>query len=550
MSPPYKFPRSSGSLDLTDPESLPSSSHNEQQSHPSLLITDSHGHASQPSDQFSDQHYLDRFTSAAESFGSSSSSSPPSAPSGAHLSAAFSLAPSAPKTLSRISERSEYSVSAYSSNTRDSSNPDPPSTPPRTLSPSPSPIDPAFPHNGLQASFSFPTPPAHAQLPPPPASFSSGNYHLAALPSLPGSPIKHHLPTRPLTTPLPARNPTAIPVPVDNFAAPPSPHRSNSPYGGEEVMVQLPGRSPLGAEQQYQQQYQHAQKDSDSSSAWATAEDEKVHGGVFFPGDGYTDVSLVQTSSNRFTLDAVDGQVREKQPGEGWAEEEDGKRGNKWICWGFLLLMLVGVGVGVGVGVSQKKASEAKSAAAAENAASSSSSSSSASIQTVLRPSVTSVSFSSAHPSSSSSSSSRATAVATAAGTFTTTFAYSRSGATTVVPLTYTIPSSYDVRANGQWQFTEAVVLPAIGTGSASGSFTSDLRFRVQPTSTAVSSASTTSKASSATATTTKVAKRDLQEERLADKRRWQRKDAEVEKREAAVKRHAQGAALRQRMLR
>ncbi|GAA5888374.1 hypothetical protein JCM6882_008596 [Rhodosporidiobolus microsporus] len=554
---PYKFPRSGGSLDLTDPSSIPPPQPQpEPPSHPSLLITDSSGHASllpEPSASLSDADYLAKFTTATNTLLSSSSSAPsPGAFNPGHLSVNTLPGVPASKTLSRISEASEYSVSAYSSNTRDSSpfgglapsTPSHSAAPSRSPSPAPSPIDPAFPHHAPPASFSFPTPPQHAHLPPPVVSV------------LPGSPKRHHLPSRPLTTPLPVLNPSPVPVPRDNFARPPGQERAGSPstpYGGE-VMVQLPNRAPVVAAPQQPHAAYHHPKDSESSSAWATAEDEKfgsesvaggaAKAGVFFPGDGYDGASLSGASSqNRFTLDADDRMRRERAPGGGW-EEEGGKRGNKRVWIALCVIAVIAIAVGVGVGVSSKKSSEAskeKAAAAASSAALSSSPSSS----------------STAAPTSSSSASSSSlqsvirptnTRAAGAVETFSTTFAFSRSGTSTVVPLTYTIPTSYDTRANGQWQFTQEVVLPAIASGSrATGSFTSDLRFRVQPTSTA---SGTGAAAATATGRSVTVEKRGVREEMLDERRRWERSLAEGAGEAEAVRRHVEGARRRKRMIR
>ncbi|GAA6014512.1 hypothetical protein JCM10207_001631 [Rhodosporidiobolus poonsookiae] len=546
---PYKFPRSGGSLDLTSVADPPSPPQQEEPapSHPSLLITDSSGFNSHPPEPtLNNEQYLAKFTSAAHSLldaSSSSSAEAPLPPSPAHLSAALPILPSAPKSLSRISEVSEYSMSAYSSGTRDSSSPSPlpetalaPSALPystsasssRSASPAPSPIDPAFP-SPPQPVFTFPQPPTHSGI---------------AYPALPGSPKRHHLPSRPLTTPIPAANPTPVPVPIDNFAAPqgqervPSPVEARaSPFGNErEVMVQLPGRGPLA--QQQPAYYGHSGKDSEGSSAWATAEDEKHGGygghsaGVFFPGDGYDSVSLAPSSTrtgsashNRFTLDADERTPRrERAPAGGWEDEKRGSNRRVWIA--FAILAIIGVAVGVGVGVGTKKAHETSEKAALADA--SSSPSSSLSGVSVLTPTPTSASFSSNHPASSSSGLSTATlAGATAAAAVQTysRFTFARSGATTAVDLTYTIPSSYAVRADGRWQFTQAVELPAISRGASgevSASFVSELRFRVEPTSTA------------AAATTTDTARAEVQ------------KRAEVE----AVERHREARVKRGRVIR
>ncbi|BGP43214.1 hypothetical protein JCM10450v2_007358 [Rhodotorula kratochvilovae] len=529
MHPTYKFPRSHGSLDLTDPSSVPPpSAPSGSQSHPSLLITDSSGHAQDQTEGMTDAQYLAKFTSATNALLDG-----PGAPDPAHLST--TLYPS--KTLSRISE---YSESAYSSVSRSRDSQEPPSSPPRSeisRSPSPgvSPIDPAF--GGAPASFSFPAPPtfhaAHlsAQAPPlipvttptsprpaPSQRLTVANPDASSpLLSTPGSaspapPItRHHLPSRPLTTPLPLANPAPVPVPLDNFAAPPSHDRADSPQwsvhspdDAREYMVQLPGRAVLpggGGARGEQRLSRHAQENSQASTVWATAEDEKFFGasGEAYAG-AYDAASLVGSgsaegtgtgSSNRFTLDdekigvGRDLQQRsQRRKGsdastatgtQGWEPEQEQPRkgANRRLLWGFTVLLVIGVAVGVGVGVGKKQSDERHSSdslAAASSAASSSSSASapsstapSSSLRSIIRPSATS-----------------ASASPTAPTTFSTTFAYAQSGRSTVVPLTYTIPSSYSTRADGRYQFTEPVVLPNLG--SAGGSFTSELRFRVAPT--------------------------------------------------------------------
>ncbi|BGP19857.1 hypothetical protein JCM10213_003166 [Rhodosporidiobolus nylandii] len=520
-----KLPRSSGSLDLTElgaappppppPPSAPA--------HPSLLITDSSGSSSSyvphndpfappgSGPQLSDQLLLAKFTGAAQTLLQAEASPPTSSaplPNPAHLSVTSLAGEPNPRTLSRISEASEYSQSSFSPSaygareSLPSSNERPSTPPPRTISVSsslrsPSPALPAF---------TFPAPPSHAHLPPP-------------QPVLPGSPKKHHLPTRPLTTPLPAMNPALVPVPIDVFARPPGQERVGSPYGGmqqqEPVMVQLPGRAAVLPAR-------HAHNASESSSAWATAEDEKgsfssasktgAQGGVFFPGDGYDSLSLQQTQStnNRFTLDA-----EPKAPRGAPGGQESGKKGNRRVWIALLLLAVVGIAVGVGVGVGKKRAASSSAdsrndLASAAFFSSASPTSSSPPLDTVLLPTSSSASFSSASPS----------AAVDAPQTYSTTFGFSRSGATTVVPLTYTVPTSgIQTRSDGRWQFTEEVVLPAAGSGSgAGGSFTSDLRFRIQPTGTGSSAAD------GAQQTDGVARKRDLQSERMGE-RRWERRE-------------------------
>ncbi|GAA6051393.1 hypothetical protein JCM3770_000496 [Rhodotorula araucariae] len=535
MHPSYKFPRSHGSLDLTDPSSVPAPpAPSGSRSHPSLLITDSSGDVQAQTAGLTDEEYLAKFTSATNSLLEGPAATGPATPNLAHLST--TLYPS--KTLSRISE---YSESAYSSVSRSRDSQEPPPSPPRSensrsSSPIVSPVDPAF--GGEPASFSFPAPPAFhaahlsAQAPPlvpvttPTSPRPAPSHRLTVANPDASSPLlsasgtespvpaitRHHLPSRPLTTPLPLANPAPVPVPLDNFAAPPSHGRSDSPqwsahsHGGatddpREYMVQLPGRAvlPGGAGASAQRLSRHAQEDSQASTVWATAEDEKFSGaGAYDAGSFVGGGSVTGSGSpNRFTLDdekigvGRDLQQRRKVSDastatgtQGWEPEPEQPRkgANRRLLWAFIVLVVIGVGVGVGVGVGKKQADarhESDTLAASSltsSAAPSSSTAPSSSLRSIIRPSTTSA------PTSS-----------TTAKTYSTTFAYAQSGRSTVVPLTYTIPTSYSTRADGRYQFTEPVVLPDLGT--AGGSFTSELRFRVAPTATAAATPTSTAAA-------------------------------------------------------
>ncbi|GAA5891571.1 hypothetical protein JCM8208_007327 [Rhodotorula glutinis] len=592
MQPSYKFPRSLGSLDLTDPSSVPApppGGPSGSRSHPSLLVTDSSGH---PQASLSDEQYLDKFTSAVNSLRDGGGPSAGLvAPNPAHLSTqSFGRS----KSLSRISE---YSESAYSSGSRARDSHEPPASPPprsdASRSPSPggaSPIDPAF--GSAPSSFAFPAPPAiyAAHLAPQgahgpplvpvtkpvsPKPVPSQRFHVtnpdATSPSLSPSPVpgRHHLPSRPLTTPLPLANPNPVPVPLDNFAAPPaaapradSPQWSSSSHSHEygassspEYMVQLPGRAVLAehAQQQQQQRFsRHGQEHSESSTAWATAEDDKFFhdaGGDVYAApyhamsfDGH-EPHRGGDSPNRFTLDdekigvGRDLQQQRRKGSDattmtatqGWEPEgEQVRRGaNRRLWWALLVVVIIAVAVGVGVGVGRKQAdagraendslvpASASSSSSPSSPSSSSSSdepSSSSSQRTIIRPSATSAASTAA--------------AAAAVETYSTTFGYEQSGRSTVVPLTYTIPTSYATRADGRYQFTQQVVLPDLGagaTGAQTASFTSDLRFRVAPT----DSASGAGGGGGATieATRRERERRRSVEERVESARRWDRRE-------------------------
>ncbi|GAA5889522.1 hypothetical protein JCM5296_005975 [Sporobolomyces johnsonii] len=525
---PHSLPRSLGSIDLTNHPALSSSSSASSDhhafaagpSHPSFLVTDSSANDVMPS-SLTDEQYLAKMTSATRTL-----LAHPSSQSSGHLSSSYPA--TSGKALSRISE---YSESAYSADgatsARNSREPQglTPSASTQTVTSESSSSAPTNP------SFLFPAPPSHAPLsssdPEPSAALSYSHY---AAPALPGSPQRSHLPSRPitaLTTPLPTSNPAPVPVPIVNFANPAAEVRSDSPYAAvmlrangapaaKEVMVQLPGRAvTTGPNAAYQS---HESKPSDATT-W-TASGMTLDSMDKDAGAGaYDTISLAPSGSStaggashhRFTLDH-----HEKPRGaalggaQGWEKEGGRRKGNKRLLWCLLLLAVVGAAVGVGVGVGAKKHSSEKSVQADAGAAaaeSSSSASSSSPLQTLILPSTTAA----ASASSTDDTRSSASRTATAVPTYSTTFAYGTSGRATVVPLTYTIPSSYDTRENGQWQFTEAVVLPSL---SGSGSFTSELRFRVAPTGTAVARKKRDLGGER---------RRDVQEETRGKARRWER---------------------------
>lgn len=328
----------------------------------------------------------------------------------------------------------------------------------------------------------------------------------------PGSPspgvTRHHLPSR-LTTPHPIPlHASSAPVPVDNFAAP----RSDSPH------VFVPS---------------HRKQDSSISDAWREKNDYHTFAAPARGSEdefGRTTVDGGESdaeSRHRFTLGddtyaynarhLASGDMRNGSLGkemnmmdgggrgavasmpkgaQGWENEGGRRKRNVKMLWCLAILVIIGVAVGVGVGVSKSnEAKERDSSAAAASGASSSSSggeslatadtASSSPTVDALATSVISVTTPSA--TSLHTSTTRSSATATAQATYSTSFAFASGSLTTTVPLTYTIPSSYDVRGNGQYQFTEEVVLPSLGTNG--GSFTSSLRFRIAPTATGTSAA-------------------------------------------------------------
>lgn len=554
MRPAYKFPRSQASLDLSDTnhaanaQAGPSGS----VSHPSLLVTDSQGHASGLYDEQMMQQYSD---AGRNMLGPGASASHHQNP--AHLSA--SLFPS--KSLSRISE---YSESAYSSGSHSRDSQDRAQSPSLSYLYSPKQREPSA------SSYAFPTPPAHAHLA---ASSNSPTPILATNPVAPApapvafrvmnpddrhpdeglsAPRKHHLPSRPLTTPFPSEGLAPTPVPLDNFAAPPGRERSDSPFNGtssdadsradspvqqrQHVMVQVPSQAMVSQDPHRYSYHVPGASQSTTQTAWQSAEEDfdakfDSRSALFNSNGVYDNASAFgadpcggyaerNASANRFTLDD-DEKVRRRKASDasamtigtqGWDPEREKKGSNKKVWWGLLVLVLIGVGVGLGVGLSKKNNSAThgnaqNAAAAAESSSAKDATATSLTIPTILHPSSTAIAFSSASaftssaasdsaaPSASSaasstgesSASSPSPTAAPAVETFSTTFGYQQGESKTVVPLTYTIPTSFDTRANGQWQFTEQVVLPNL---SGTGSFTSDLRFRVQPTTSAGGTAS------------------------------------------------------------
>ncbi|GAA5930662.1 uncharacterized protein JCM15063_002427 [Sporobolomyces koalae] len=532
---PYQFPRalprSQGSLDLTSEVQPP------QQPRPLFVITNATPQDAipPPSPAEADpQQHLARMTSATRSLLAHQAPSDTLSPPAQHL----SITNDRNKTLSRISE---YSESAYSADGSSMSRPTSHEPQPR-LTPSNSTST-----NGTTPttmSFSFPAPPAQVS-PPAPTIALPQIPHSAhdqaratvvspspwAYPALPGSPSRSHLPSRPitaLTTPLPTSNPSPVPVPISNFANPSTfEHRSESPqYArhpiGDNSMVQLPGRvvvpNPRAS-------YHHSQPSD--ATAWtidgkySTTEKED-------PFAAYDAVSIAPSShaggesNHRFTLDN-----NEKQNAPSMLNSIlPAKKGaNRTLWWCLAILAVIGIAVGTGLGVGLRHLKQEQTQDDGVVGVDSSNISDRPS-QSVLLPTASASSSatasqsaptfynigSSSSPSPQESDSVEPTSTAEA---FSTTFGYRIGSRTTVVPMSYTIPSAYFTRDDGRIQFTEQVVLPSLGS---SGSFTSDLRFRVpEPTETAKSSTTTTSR---------KLAKRDLQKERKEDKRRWERKTA------------------------
>ncbi|BGP58002.1 hypothetical protein JCM8202_001760 [Rhodotorula sphaerocarpa] len=581
MRPAYKFPRSQASLDLSEANRAaemaagPSTS----VSHPAFLVTDSQGEASHLDDE---QHFADAPRSSLAPLAPSRS-----APNPAHLSA--SLFPS--KSLSRISEYSEsvYSSAAYSRDSQDCAE-------------SPSLSYLYSPPGGRDSSAStsaFPAPPASAHLAP---AASSPTPFLATNPIAPSpvptalravtpderqpepgllsAPRKHHLPSRPLTTPFPSEGLAPMPVPLDNFAAPPGRERAEAAWNGhamtgsegseggwhassapEHFMVQVPGQALVAQDQGRRFSHLPGGSQSTTKTGWTSTHDGfdaqfDSQSVLYNEADAYDTVPTYgspdlygeyperNASANRFTLDD-DEKVRRRRKGsdasaqtngnQGWDPEREKRGSNKWIWWGLLALLLVGAGVGLGVGLSRSNFSSAHAgsqqnaaaAAAANSESSSVAATPSMSMPTMLYPSSASTAFASSAESSSipapasvaSSASVSPSPTESAAGffrpdpytasatatdsattsieTFSTTFGFSRHGGTTVVPLTYTIPTSFDTRANGQWQFTESVVLPEV---NGPGSFTSDLRIRVRPTTSPAAASATATAAARSTA--------------------------------------------------
>lgn len=287
---------------------------------------------------------------------------------------------------------------------------------------------------------------------------------------------------------LPSRS-IASPVPIDNFAAP----RSDSPYG------------------------LHRRNQSSGQHAVPAVSDVRVSE----QGDSR---SMTGESRHRFTIgdtyeyneyDEPSGRRRPPQMSEkkasGWEDEGGRRTRNKRFLWCLVVLVIIAVAVGVGVGMSSKnKSGDAEDDGAPSDAASTGTTDSvvdasedaPTSVSTADPTAPTATALVTATLTSpllssttrSGSSSRPANALSAVAGALQATpvpqtlvYAYEVSGVTTSAPVVYTIPpAGVQTRANGQWQFTEDVVLPyPVGVGT--GSFTSSLRFRIDPTTTAVS---------------------------------------------------------------
>ncbi|KAK4051510.1 Target SNARE coiled-coil homology domain-containing protein [Microbotryomycetes sp. JL221] len=323
------------------------------------------------------------------------------------------------------------------------------------------------------------------QPPPPMPTISSHPVAASPTPSI----VRHHLPSRPLTTPVPVANAISYPVPIDNFAAP----RSDS----QQTYVAPSSFGPVTNGSRG-----HAQQDSLGTI------DEKysgVGGGVVMYDD---DVSLlsnrggdVTKGDNRFTLgDYLDHQNKEtgsmssilgagaggrrtKTPTggrQGWDDVQHQDRRKRWLKMliAVIVVLVIILAVALGVGLTRSKANSDKSRD--ENqAASGESSSAQRPIPSTTRivPESTSKTAASSTASQTDAATSPTTTsrpASTAADpeegqaqTFSTSFAFEDNGATTVVPLTYTIPQSRLTRENGWYQFTQNVALPhATGGGT------------------------------------------------------------------------------------
>ncbi|GAA5960920.1 hypothetical protein JCM3765_007538 [Sporobolomyces pararoseus] len=509
---PYRFPRSQGSLDLTDPN-LPSASSSSSLSHPemqqprpSFVITNATPQDGIPHSG-SEQQHLARMTSATRTL----LSHPNSSQSSQHLSIGglSNGGGGNGKTLSRISEYSESAYSADGSSRPNSHEPEARSLTQAGLTPSASTSTNESSNNGTTPttmSFAFPAPPAHSSPPAPtgplPEIPQSRETVVSpspwAYPTLPGSPSRSHLPSRPitaLTTPLPTSNPHPVPVPISNFA----PHSRNEPRPSNETsstMVQLPGRAVTADPRASC----HHSQPSDSTLAWTM---EGKYSTDKNPYAAYDAVSIAPSSSthggggggesnHRFTLDN-----NEKSPSRLGNVLPVKKGANRTLLWVLAILAVIGIALGTGLGVglkNLKKEQDANSDGVVGVDSSLPSSDNSQPSKSVLLPtptaSTSSVVFNS--PSAASSQSGPSIAMINAEA-FSTTFGYRIGSKTTVVPLSYTIPTSYFTREDGRIQFTEEVILPSL---DGEGSFTSDLRFRVPPTDSAPQASSTSTAAS------------------------------------------------------
>ncbi|GAA6007569.1 hypothetical protein JCM11491_004210 [Sporobolomyces phaffii] len=539
---PYRFPRSQGSLDLTDPNLPPAtfsssvSSPEIQHPRPSFVITNATPQDGLPRSATEQQH-LARMTSATQNLLSQPKSS---APSPQHLSIgglSTHGGGSNGKTLSRISEYSESAYSDNGSSRTNSQQPEPrePSGSVGGLTPSASTSTNDSSNNGTTPttmSFSFPAPPAHSSPPAPTIPLPQIPHEPRetvvspspwAYPALPGSPSRSHLPSRPitaLTTPLPTSNPNPVPVPIAGFA--PQFSRTDS-HPDDSTMVQIPGRTVTGISRASYHQPQPS-----DSTAWTL--EGKYSTDKSSPYLAYDAVSIAPShstnggggeSNHRFTLDN-----NEKSPSRLGNVLPVKKGANRTLLWFLAIVAVIGIALGTGLGVglkNLKKENNVSDGVVGVGSSSSPSSDDSSPSQSVLLPTSTRISSDSpAGPAASTvafesrSDSAASSSRDAVAETLSTTFGYRIGSKTTVVPLSYTVPTSYFTRDDGRIQFTQQVVLPSL---DGQGSFTSDLRFRIPATETASSSAP----ANTAVARS-RLAKRDLQGERVGDRRRWERK--------------------------
>ncbi|GAA5845607.1 hypothetical protein JCM3766R1_003528 [Sporobolomyces carnicolor] len=479
----YRFPRSQRSLDLTT-----TTSHEQQRPSPTLVITNATAQDDLP--------HLDRMTLATRTLLSSSSSSSKN-DNNQHL----SINALNEKTLSRISE---YSESAYSADDAASHSRSRPNSHEPTTS------------TTRTTSFAFPGAPSPprshptAPLPPVPATVRdvvSPSPSPWAYPTLPGSPSRSHLPSRPitaLTTPLPSANPNPVPVPISNFA--PTAHH-------DHMMVQIPGRAatrPAGVDHSSQPSdstlTSSSRRHNDGGRPYADDDDAKRY--YYNEKDGFGDAydavsiapsSLIESTNNRFTLDHHPNDDDDERRRHG--DDDDDKSSNYKspsrlghvlpkrganrklfvIVLTVVVVVAIALGTGLGLGLKNLTSSRARQGGGDDDdgvvgvvGGNESSSSSLGGGKSILLPTETET------PSSSSS------VVRTGGGpsvalvndqVFSTTFGYRVGSATTVVPLSYTIPTSYFTRDDGRIQFTQDVVLPSLAVDG--GSFTSELRFRV-----------------------------------------------------------------------
>lgn len=255
----------------------------------------------------------------------------------------------------------------------------------------------------------------------------------SALSSVPEEPpTRHHYPSRP------------VPVPTDDFAAP----RSDSALAYAATNMA------------YTSSHLRGGSAGGSIETWRGR--DKYEGGRV-SGESRQRFTIGETYEYN-TRRAGAGEKLGEKGAQGWEKEGGRKNRNKRVLWCLLVLALIAVAIGVPVGLTMK--GDKSSTTTAADAASSSA------LPSSITPSSLSTPSAPTHTS---------TPLATppASNPSTTPYVYVLSGVTTTVDVVYTLPTSYDTRTNGQWQFTQAVVLPS---ASGTGSFTSSLRFRVDPT--------------------------------------------------------------------